>query len=135
MTKPTPPILGTLLVTTLLSVGAGCGPLALEPAARHSIFESDWHRLGDRTWIGERHWANRLQDWRVVNGGVECVEARPAFGMRTLHMLTHRLEEAGEGSFRMTVNVDAPAGDRAESAAGFLPVSYTHLTLPTILLV
>ena len=120
MTKPTPPILGTLLVTTLLSVGGGCGPLALEPAARHSIFESDWHRLGDRTWIGERHWANRLQDWRVVNGGVECVEARPAFGMRTLHMLTHRLEEAGEGSFRMTVNVDAPAGDRAESAAGFL---------------
>ncbi len=104
----------------LTVVSTGCGPLALEPEARSSIFESDWHRLEDRTWIGERHWANRLQDWRVTNGGVECVEARPRFGMRTLHLLTHRLVDEGEGSFRMRVRVDAADGPRGGSAAGFL---------------
>ncbi len=114
------PKASTLSLTALLVVLGACGPLALEPAARRSTFESDWHLLTDRTWIGERHWANRLQDWRVTDGGVECIEARPRFGMRTLHVLTHRLEETGEGSFRMTVRVDAPDGDRAGSAAGFL---------------
>lgn len=108
-----------LLPLLALSLTA-CGPLALEPAAARSTFESDWHLLADRTWIGERHWANRLQDWRVADGGVECVEARPAFGMRTLHVLTHRLDAVGEGSFRMTVRVDARDGDRTGSAAGFL---------------
>ena len=107
------------ILASLLALGA-CGPLALEPAAQPSTFESDWHLLSDRTWIGERHWANRLQDWRVTGGSVECVEARPAFGMRTLHVLTHRLDETGEGSFKMTVRVEAADGDRDGSAAGFL---------------
>lgn len=111
----------TLGVALGLSLGlTGCSVLALEPSAPASTFESDWHKLGDRVWVGERHWANRLQDWRVVDGELECVEARPAFGMRTLHLLTHRLVDGGEGSFRTSVRVDAADGGREASAAGYL---------------
>ncbi|MEC8493695.1 MAG: hypothetical protein VXZ39_02160, partial [Planctomycetota bacterium] len=65
-------------------------------------------------------WANRLQDWRLEDGGLQCVESRPRFGMRTLHLLTRRLDDGDEGSFRTRVVVDAAAGDRTGSAAGFL---------------
>ncbi|WP_145196160.1 alkaline phosphatase D family protein [Planctomycetes bacterium Poly30] len=107
-------------VLLLVAAAPGCGVLALAPDAPASTFRSDWHELQDRTWIGEKHWANRLQDWRVAEGTLECVEARPAFGMRTLHLLTHRLVDGKEGSFRSRVQVDAVDGSRAGSAAGFL---------------
>lgn len=112
---------GILLAGALACLVAGCGALGIEPPslARNS-FASDWQAHGDRTWLGARHWANRLQDWRIADGAAECVETRPRFGMRTLHLLTHRLVERDEGSFRATVRIDAPAGDRAGSAAGLL---------------
>ena len=35
-------------------------------------FDSNWHLLPDRTFIGENYWPNRLQDWHIVKGGLEC---------------------------------------------------------------
>ena len=104
-----------------LSAVVGCGPLAIEPpVSPEASFRSGWHEAVDRTWISENTWANRLQDWRLEDGRLQCVESRPRFGMRTLHLLTRRLGGGEEGSFRMRVTVDAAAGDRTESAAGFL---------------
>ncbi|MEM6671995.1 MAG: hypothetical protein AAF726_04075 [Planctomycetota bacterium] len=99
---------------------SACSVLRVEAPDQEDAFESDWFELADRVWIGERYWANRLQDWRLVDGGVECVEARPRFGVRTLHLLTHRIDPGQEGSFRATVRVAAGPGDRGGSAAGFL---------------
>ncbi len=113
------PMVGALIAVNF--VGAACGPLAIEPAVQAENYASVWHDTPDRTWVHESTWANRLQDWRVVDGGLECVEARPRFGMRTLQLLSHRLGHLGrEGSFRTRVIVDASDGDRAGSAAGFL---------------
>ncbi|MEM9381054.1 MAG: hypothetical protein AAGB93_13970, partial [Planctomycetota bacterium] len=107
-----------LLVAAALA--PGCSVLGVEPASPTTVFASDWAERKDRRWVGERHWANRLQDWRLVDGGVECLEARPRFGLRTLHLLTYWLGAEGEGSFRSVVRIEAPSGDRAGSAAGFL---------------
>ncbi|MEM6569271.1 MAG: alkaline phosphatase D family protein [Planctomycetota bacterium] len=120
----------SLVARTLLPVAAvaltgalvvpGCTILGVEPGAPRAVFAADWADRKDRRWIGERHWANRLQDWRLVDGGVECLEARPRFGVRTLHLLTHWLNPGGEGSFRSVVKIEAASGDRDGSAAGFL---------------
>lgn len=67
-------------------------------------FTSSWHRWPDVRWAGPNMWANRLQDWRIRDGAVECT----AFGPnRTLHCLTHRLAE-GKGEFEASVEVEVP---------------------------
>ena len=39
-----------------------------------NYFESDWHKNPkiQRTWIGPEFWANRLQDWQLRSGRLEC---------------------------------------------------------------
>lgn len=111
-----------------LSVGlAGCRVFAVDPAPGEG-YRSGFEGLPDRTWIGPEFWANRLQDWRVAKGRVECVEASPKAALRTLHLVTHRtvLTRRGadlEGSFRAVVRLGAvetglPLG--ADALAGFL---------------
>ena len=47
----------------------------------------NWNGTSDRVWIGPDFWANRLQDWRVNDGRVECIERRPKMSQRTCHVL------------------------------------------------
>ena len=97
---------------------------AIEPSVNpEASFRSSWHEAVDRTWISENTWANRLQDWRLEDGGLQCVESRPRFGMRTLHLLTRRLGGGEEGSFRMRVTVDASAGRSNGERRGLPPRS------------
>ena len=56
-----------------------------------ATFESQWDRWPDVRWAGPAYWGNRLQDWHLREGEVECQSAGPN---RTLHLLTHRLGEA-----------------------------------------
>lgn len=65
-------------------------------------FRSAWPEDVERTWVGPQYWANRLQDWRVAGGRLECVEARPGKPMRTVHLLTRRLGR-NSGDLRMSV--------------------------------
>ena len=51
---------------------------------------SRWAESPDRRWVGAEYWANRLQDWRVRDGRLECVSDLP---MRTVHLLTRRLSD------------------------------------------
>ncbi|MDZ7693986.1 MAG: hypothetical protein U5K69_23185 [Balneolaceae bacterium] len=68
-----------------------------EEVASHSAPEpmrSRWERWPDVEWTGPRFWGNRLQDWGIVDGRVECTISA---SNRSLHCLTHQLEEvAGE---------------------------------------
>ncbi|MBN2450331.1 MAG: discoidin domain-containing protein, partial [Lentisphaeria bacterium] len=38
-------------------------------------FRSAWSQSVTRTWIGPEYWANRLQDWRLAEGRLECLTA------------------------------------------------------------
>lgn len=51
---------------------------------RTEHFRSYWDQQPDRYWIGPEYWANRLQDWRIHNGRLECINGN--LPMRTLHM-------------------------------------------------
>ncbi len=85
-------------------------------------FQSAWSTGLNRTWIGPEYHANRLADWRIRDGRLECIEARPRFPVRTLHLLTRSLH-AGPGSFTIRVltgPVDSEAIPSPDSWTGFL---------------
>lgn len=59
---------------------------------------SNWQTLPDRSWAGEMLWANRLQDWQIKNGGLECIIRGRN---RTVALLTHDLgSQKGEFSIK-----------------------------------
>ena len=84
-------------------------------------FHSDWSQQPDRIWAGPQYWANRLQDWQVRGGRLECVENSEARPMRVIHLLTGALENQGtELQMRVeTGPIDAGALGE-ESWTGFL---------------
>ena len=50
-------------------------------------FEDQFPKNIKRTWIGPQYWTNRLQDWRLNNGRIECIKAGPN---RNVNLLTVR---------------------------------------------
>ncbi|MGJ8692494.1 MAG: alkaline phosphatase D family protein [Thalassotalea sp.] len=44
-----------------------------------------------RHWLGKSFWGNRLQDWRLHKGKIECLRAEKDFEMRTVSLLTRSL--------------------------------------------
>jgi phosphodiesterase/alkaline phosphatase D-like protein len=72
-------------------------------------------------WIGPEFYANRLQDWQLREGRLEAVEGRNAKPMRTVHLLTHVLDE-GPGTVSLRVRTgpieDGPAHE--DTWSGFL---------------
>jgi len=38
---------------------------------------TDWENIAERYWLGRNFWGNRLQDWRIRAGRLECLEAGP----------------------------------------------------------
>jgi hypothetical protein len=77
----------------LLVLAASCGL----PATAQTVFKDSFPSGVTRTWIGPDYWANRLQDWRVKDGRLECVV--PQSG-RNVGILTWR---AKGGSGDLTV--------------------------------
>jgi len=55
-----------------------------------------------RPWIGANFWANRLQDWQLNVGRLECIEGSVEFPLRTVHLLTHQLNNQKD-SFSVSV--------------------------------
>lgn len=51
---------------------------------------SRWAEWPDMLWVGPEYWGNRLQDWQVSDGKVECVYSGEN---RNLHCLTHQLDD------------------------------------------
>jgi hypothetical protein len=89
-----------------------------EPAA----FGSAWAAGMDRQWIGPDYWANRLQDWRLRSGRLECVEGRERYPLRTLHLLT-RSVRAEPGTLKLSVRtgpIEPAPGRPGRGWSGFL---------------
>ena len=75
-----------------------------------------------RTWIGPDYHTNRLADWQLNNGRLECIESRQQFPLRTIHLLTRSLK-SGRGSFTVRVftgQIDATHAPSVDSWTGFL---------------
>ncbi|MHC4441462.1 MAG: alkaline phosphatase D family protein [Planctomycetota bacterium] len=85
-------------------------------------FVLDWVGVPDRVWVGPDCWGDRLQDWQVKGGRLECVEGSPKKPMRAVHLLTHVLGES-EGSFKMRVRtgpLESGVKYKEETWSGFL---------------
>ena len=99
--------------------------LGVAVACDAAEFESRWPGGVGRTWVGPQYWANRLQDWRIHDGRLECLEASANKPMRTVHLLTHRLA-AREGEVTLSVRtglidpINKIEGAAVNAAAGFL---------------
>jgi alkaline phosphatase D len=63
-------------------------------------FLSYWEQQPDRYWIGPEYWANRLQDWRIHKGRVECINGN--LPLRTLHLTDIYIAEK-PGNLHMSV--------------------------------
>ncbi|WP_343701679.1 alkaline phosphatase D family protein [Chitinophaga sp.] len=51
-------------------------------------YASGWEQLPDMSWTGAELWAQRLQDWNILDGSLVCNLRAPN---RTVHLLTHQL--------------------------------------------
>ena len=78
---------------------------------------NQWEFSPDGPWTGPELWANRLQDWRIEKGQLECLSSLP---MRTVHLTTMRLKES-DGDLISSVSIQKlVGGNDSEAAAGFL---------------
>jgi hypothetical protein len=104
----------TLLACVALASAAGCG-------GGDADFHGTLPENVDRVWIGPDYYANRLQDWRVRAGRIECVEGGAEKPMRTLHLLTRALGE-GDGEVEMSVRTGPmePGERHPDAWSGFL---------------
>ena len=65
-----------------------------------------------RVWLGESFWANRLQDWRLHNGRLECLEGGKSFEVRTVSLLTRSLTDShAPARIRAKVGMVEPGQD------------------------
>jgi hypothetical protein len=98
----------------VISVWAGAGAQAPEAGA----FRSEWPKGVERVWPGPDYWTNRLQDWRIRDGRLECLAAA---GDRNVHLLTRTLSgKPGTWSIRVRVRVLASPKDvRQKNWVGF----------------
>lgn len=79
-------------------------------------FQSEWTSQNDRVWIGPEYWANPMEDWRLRDGRLECVDTAPN---RSVHLLPFQLGEQ-EGTLEMSVIVGLqPGSEGKEGQVGF----------------
>ena len=86
-----------------------------EESYASATYQSSWHTLPDRVWIGEELWANRLQDWHLHDGGLQCnVRGRN----RSVALLTHALG-AQRGEFSIKTDFRFLNRDEPSDTLGF----------------
>jgi alkaline phosphatase D len=81
-----------------------------------------WPQGVERAWVGPEYHANRLQDWRIHDGRLECIEASEDRPMRTVHLLTATLDNSPR-QFQVSVQLGPlePSGEaNTQSWAGLL---------------
>lgn len=67
-----------------------------------------------RTWLGESYWANRLQDWQLNNGRMECLKGGRGYEVRTVSILTRSLNDKHEPA-----RIQAKFGQLDRNQGGF----------------
>ncbi len=67
-----------------------------------TTFQSQWQQNHDRYWAGPEFWANRLQDWQIKEGKLQCINTDQP--LRTMHLLTHSMP-GNESKLKMDVQI------------------------------
>ncbi len=81
-------------------------------------FADDWNSLPNQRWAGPGYWANRLQDWQVNGGRVQCINGGRDYA--TLHRPGTSIRGNGE-DFSLSVRTGLHNNTlSAGSRAGFL---------------
>lgn len=81
-------------------------------------FSDTWNSTPDQTWAGPGYWANRLQDWEVRTGRVQCINGTR--DQLTLHRPGTSIRGHGE-NFSLSVRTGLNTGSHsAGSRSGFL---------------
>jgi alkaline phosphatase D len=88
-----------LILSSLVLMLGSCG-------TGGNSFKKSWTEVNDRVWVGPEFWSNRLQDWKVQNGRLECVAENPRLMMRTTHLINLRLS-GKDGNFSASVDLGA----------------------------
>ena len=83
-----------------------------EPARR--IKNDVWTRTHDRVFLGGQFWANPMEDWRVSEGGSECLHMG---GGRSVHSLTHQVTQ--NDTITMEVTLTRLEIGKTDGGAGF----------------
>ena len=81
-----------------------------------------WSTAPNRIWIGPEYHTNRLQDWQIVDGRLECHETHNRLPVRTCHILTHSIGSTSS-AFELKVDtgpIDAKAPNAENAFSGFL---------------
>ena len=73
-----------------------------------------WAKTNDRVFLGGDFWANPMEDWRVSEGGAECLNVG---GGRSVHSLTHQVTK--NGAFTMSVTLKRLEVGNNDGGAGF----------------
>ena len=86
--------------------------------APSGAFSDNWDSTPDQPWAGPGYWANRLQDWQVSGGRVQCISGTR--DQLTLHRPGTSIRGNGE-NFSFSVRTGLNTGSHsAGSRAGFL---------------
>jgi alkaline phosphatase D len=72
-----------------------------------------------RPWLGPSYWANRLQDWRLHDGRLECLTGAAGDEVRTVAVLTREVR-SGAGSVHCRVRAGLMTDPGAAGFCGFL---------------
>lgn len=97
---------------TLASI-AGRESLPAQPQSAASPGDT-WAKTHDRVFLGGEFWANPMEDWRVSEGGAECLSTSPG---RSVHSLTHQITR--NGAFTMAVSLTRLEALASDGGAGF----------------
>ncbi len=108
--------LSSVPVVLIVQLGCACAG-ANNNLSKGKVFKSCWPVNVERVWVGPDYWSNRLQDWRICNGRLECVHGGSD---RNVHLLTCRVAER-TGNLEMSVRLGQidRAGGTANQWAGF----------------
>ena len=109
-------------MTPIATLSGLLGLTIVAAAGAAQEFHSAWPEDATRVWVGPEYWANRLQDWRIAGGRLECVESRPTKPMRTVHLLTRCLGKR-RGVLQMSVRtgvIEGAAPLSEQTWSGFL---------------
>lgn len=82
--------------------GAQVVPIAATPLERAPD--------GNRRWLGPALWANRLQDWTLRRGWIECTRHEGDLEGRTVGILTRELVAGNRGRMETTIAAEVAAG-------------------------
>ena len=79
----------------------------------------DWPEECHRTWVGPDLWANRLQDWQIRTGRLECLQNKTDMPMRTVHLLTREISTR-KGTVYLSVRTGTLKSNNRQGWSGFL---------------